>query len=49
MAKSKLFHQKEFDIPRCRILLSNPEKGDGVEISSDQKNNATFTLKTFHK
>ena len=47
MAKSKCFWQNRIDQSLRRILQINPEKGGGVKISSDQKNNATFTLKTF--
>ena len=47
MAKSKLFLSKKIEIPRWRILQSTPENEGGVKILSDQKNNATLTLKTF--
>ena len=47
MAKCKCFWQNRFDLTLRRILQINPEKGGGVKISSDRKNNTTFTLKTF--
>ena len=47
MANMKSFCQNRIHLTFRRILQINPEKGGGVKISSDQKNNATFTLKTF--
>ena len=47
MAKSKCFWQNRSDLTLWPFLQINPEKGGGVKTSSDQKKNATFTLKTF--
>ena len=47
MAKSKCFWQNRIHLTFHRILQSNPEKGGGLRISLDQKNNTTLTLKTF--
>ena len=47
MAKSKCFWQNRSDLTLWPFFQINPEKGGGVKTSSDQKNNATLTLKTF--